>query len=59
MALEVGDAPMTVRMEPGTTDADCSMTEVAAMDLVSRFIALLSLKKCKTSMHNSKATDSC
>ena len=44
MTLEVGDAPMTVRTDPGTTDADCSMTEVAAMDLVSHFIALLSLK---------------
>ena len=44
MTLEVGDAPMTVRTDPGTKDADGSMTEVAAMDLVSHFIALLSLK---------------
>ena len=44
MALEDTDAQMTVRADAGTTDADGSMTEVAAMDLVSHFIALLSLK---------------
>ena len=42
--VEDTDAQVTVRSDPRTEDADGSITEIAETDLVSRFIALLSLK---------------